>query len=379
MLLLDLSAAFDTVDHAILLERLHSSFGISGQAQTWFKSYLSNRTQFVSVNGARSKRFDLKHGVPQGSCLGPLLFMLYASKLFDIIEFHLPEVHAYADDTQLYISFKPNKSTDQSVAVIAMQNCIDDVRKWMLKDKLKLNDDKTEFTLIGTKAQLAKVNFDTIRVGNTQISANKVVKNLGCWFHSQMNLNTHITKCCNASFYHLFNIRRIRKFLSKETAKILVNAFITSRLDYCNSLLYGLPATHLNKLQRVQNASARLICNVSRYDHITPTLYQLHWLPIKFRIDFKILLITYKAIHGLAPDYLTELISIKTPTRYNLRTSNELLLQRPIIKTKVTLGDRSFQLAAPFLWNGLPAQIRHADSVRSFKRVLKTHLFRKAF
>ena len=143
-------------------------------------------------------------------------------------------------------------------------------------------------------------------------------KNLGCWFDSQMNLNTHITKCCNASFYHLFNIRRIRKFLNKETAQILVNAFITSRLDYCNSLLYGLPATHLNKLQRVQNASARLICNVSRYDHITPTLYQLHWLPIKFRIDFKILLITYKAIHGLAPDYLTELISIKTPTLHDI-------------------------------------------------------------
>ena len=114
-------------------------------------------------------------------------------------------------------------------------------------------------------------------------------KNLGSWLEAQMNLNTHVTKYCQAAFFHLFNIRRTRKFLNYETVQILINAFVTSRLDYCNSLLYGLPATQLNKLQRVQNAAARLICIISRFDHITPNLIELHWLPIKYRINFKIL------------------------------------------------------------------------------------------
>ena len=161
---------------------------------------------------------------------------------------------------------------------------------------------------------------------------------------------------------HLFNIRRIRKFLNHETVQILVNSFVTSRLDYCNSLLYGPPATQLNKLQRVQNAAARLICNISRFDHISPILFELHWLAIKYRINFKILLITYKALHGLAPNHITELITVKPLSCYNLRSDGELFLQRPTIKSSATLEDRSFALAAPMLWNELPTEIRHANS-----------------
>ena len=228
----------------------------------WFQSYLDNRSQSISVNGATSKRFDLQYGVPQGSCLGPLLFVMYASKLFSVLEDHLQNVQAYADDSQLYILFKPDAGADQSAAVTAMQNCIDDVKRWMLADKLKLNDDKTKFILIGTRQQLAKVNLSTLCVGVAHIILLNEVKNLGCWFDSQMKFDTHLTKSCNAAFFHLFNIRRIRKFLSQDTTRTLVNAFVTSRLDYCNSLLYGLPATHLNKLQRVQNTAARLICNI---------------------------------------------------------------------------------------------------------------------
>ena len=379
LVLLDLSAAFDTVDHSILLDQLHSSFGISGPVLSWFSSYLNNRSQFISVNGATSKHFDLQYGVPQGSCLGPLLFVIYASKLFSVLEHHLPDVHAYADDTQLYISFKPDSSAEQSKALTALENCIDDIKRWMPADKLKLNDDKTEFIIIGTRQQLKKVTFNTLRVGNTQVTSLSQAKNLGSWFDAQMNLNTHVTKCCQAAFFHLFNIRRIRKFLNHETVQILVNAFVTSRLDYCNSLLYGLPATQLNKLQRVQNAAARLICNISRFDHISPILFELHWLPIKYRINFKILLITYKALHGLAPNYITELITVKPLSRYNLRSDGELFLQRPTIKSSATLGDRSFALAAPTLWNELPTEIRHANSILTFKKLLKTFLFKKAF
>ena len=260
-----------------------------------------------------------------------------------------------------------------------MEACINDIRKWMLADRLKINDDKTEFLVIGTRQQLAKVNIASINVGTAEVSSSSEVKNFGCWLDNQLKLDSHINRLCKSAFFHLYNIRRIRKFLSPETTQILVNAFVTSRLDYCNSILYGLPATELYKLQRVQNSAARLICNVGRFDHISPSLKMLHWLPIKFRIQFKILLITFKAIQGLAPAYLTELITLRTQCTYNLRSTNELLLQPPRVKTLKTLGDRSFVAAAPALWNKLPRAVRYSQNVQTFKKALKTHLFRKAY
>ena len=379
LVLLDLSAAFDTVDHVILLNRLNSNFCISGRVLSWFCSYLHNRSQSVSVNGETPRSFDVKHGVPQGSCLGPLLFILYVSKLFTVVERHLPEVHAYADDTQLYIAFKPEPEHATN-AVAAMQACITDIRKWMLMDKLMLNDEKTEFIVIGTRQQLVKVDIDSLCVGHTAILPSSEVRNLGGWFDNQLKMVTQINQTCKAAFFHIFNIRRIRKFLSFDTVQTLVNAFVISRLDYCNSILFGLPNTAVQKLQRVQNTAARLICNMHKFDHITPILVKLHWLPVRYRRkNFKILLITFKVIRGLAPKYLSELLTCKTKCNYNLRSSSEVLLQQPRIKTLRTLGDRSFTVAAPALRNDLPNVIRSATSINSFKKLLKTHLFKIAF
>ena len=193
-------------------------------------------------------------------------------------------------------------------------------------------------------------------------------------------MSTHITKLSSSSFYYLYNIRRIRKYLSRRCTETLVHAFITARIDYCNSLLFGLPDYRINKLQRIQNAAARLICQQSRFCHISPLLFDLHWLPVKFRIEFKILLITFKALKGLAPTYIDSLISIKSTSRYDLRSSNDsLLLSYPKPLSKATLGDRSFTYAAPKLWNALPLAIRSVNTVNDFKGKLKTYLFSKAF
>ena len=189
---------------------------------------------------------------------------------------------------------------------------------------------------------------------------------------------THITKLSGSCFYYLYNIRRLRKYLSRQCAETLVHAFVSARIDYCNSILYGIPDYH--KLQRIQKAAARLVGQQSRYCHITPLLFNLHWLPVKFRIVFKIHLITFKALKGLAPTYVASLISIKSPPRYNLRSScDSLLLSCPKKLSKVTLGDRSFTYAAPKLWNALPLDIRSESTVAGFKTKLKTHLFREAF
>ena len=379
VVLLDLSAAFDTVDHMILLRRLQHKFGISDTALKWFSSYLAGRSQRIIINGVQSDMFKLEHGVPQGSCLGPLLFVLYTSKLFDIVRSHLPNASSYADDSQLYLSFKPDHTANETTALLAMQSCVVEIKKWLCNDKLLMNDGKTGFIIIGTKQQLAKVNIDNITIAETNVKPISVAKNLGVRLDSSLSMSTHINKLCSAAFYHPRNIKRIRKYLSRESAAILVHAFISSRLDCCNSLLYGLPAYQLNKLQRVQNAAARIIRRLPKFCHITPVLRELHWLPVKFRIDYKILLLTYKGLHEMCPGYLKDLLVICNNKRYNLRSSDSLLLKNPSFKSSSTLGDRSFQVTAPILWNALPGDIRDITNLDSFKRSLKTYLFKIAF
>ena len=231
LVLLDLSTAFDTIHHDKLIQRLESDCGVTDHALSWFRSYLSDRFQRVSVNGGLSKRFPLCQGVPQESCLGPLLFIIYTHNLFDIVERHLPQVHCYADDTQLYVSFSPNQSAEGGAALKSITDCISDVRSWMISHNLMLNDDKSEFLILGTKQQLAKVNIDNIKVGSANVSPGPVGRNLGLWFDSQLTMSTHIRKLCSVAFYHLCNIRRIRKYLSQETTGTLVHAFITSSIE----------------------------------------------------------------------------------------------------------------------------------------------------
>lgn len=175
---------------------------------------------------------------------------------------------------------------------------------------------------------------------------------------------------------HIRKLRSIKKYLAIDSLKTLVNCFILSRLDYCNSLLFGISDDTLARLQRVQNAAARLIYGLRKTDHITETLKELHWLPIRYRIEYKIALITYKILSGDGPDYLQELL-IPLRHRRSLRSSGKNLLQIPKFKLK-SGGQRSFSFAAPTIWNSLPDEIKSMN-LTAFKKNLKTFLFRKAY
>ena len=181
-----------------------------------------------------------------------------------------------------------------------------------------------------------------------------------------------------SSSYALYNIGKLRPYLDRSATESLVHAFVSSRLDSCNSLIYGLPESELDRLQRVQNAAARIVTGVKGRVHMKPVLKELHWLPIRERIMFKILLITYKAINGLAPDYIANMLTIHQSVRSLRSTASGAILLLPpstrAVKT-ATYGDRAFSSAAPKLWNRLPSNIRSAKSVDQFKSMLKTHLF----
>ena len=240
-----------------------------------------------------------------------------------------------------------------------------------------LNDSKTELLLIGTSKQVNKLNFDGISVGSSVIKPSSNARNLGVLFDSNLNMEAHIKNVCKSSFHMIYNLRRIRKYFDEDSMKAVVHACIISKLDYCNGLLYGLPTSQIGRLQRVQNTCARLICSRPRSSRITPLLRDLHWLPIRQRISFKILLIVYKALIGQAPSYIAELLPLKSYKHtHNLRSAKDtLLLQIPTCKTKITLGDRAFACAAPKLWNNLPLEIRTSPTVETFKTRLKTYLF----
>ena len=376
LVMLDLSAAFDTIDHNILLQTLKEDAGINHTALQWFTSYLHNRTQQVRVAGMKSETFSLATGVPQGSCLSPVLFTIYIAALFRIIENHLPDAHGYADDHQLYLSFKPAVASSQAEALSATENCITDIRAWMITNKLKMNDRKTEFLLIGSRQQLERVNIPSIRVGTDNISPITSVRNLGAIFDNNMKMDKHLSKACAAAYFHLYNIKRIRTYLTQDAATMITHAFIVSQIDYCNSLMNGLPAYLIKKLQRVQNSAARLVLQLRKYDRITPAFITLHWLPVKYRIKFKSILLVHKGLHGMAPSYIRELLIPATSDRYHLRSNQAITLRVPKYRHD-TFGGRAFAVHGPSQWNNLPKGIRLIKNFDAFKSELKTHFFKK--
>jgi len=378
LVLLDLSAAFDTVDHNILLSRLQHRIGIAGTAHKWFKSYLTDRKQCVSINGQQSSTIGLQYGVPQGSVLGPVLFTLYTTPIGEIIRKHHIEFHIYADDTQLVTSFDPKKAGDMSKAIKRMECCIAEIKAWMSRNQLKLNDDKTELMLVSSPHQKSIVNdFPGITIGSTLITPKSIVRNLGATFDSQMSMEPYVNNICRAAYYHLRNICSVRHCLTKSATETLVHSLIASKLDYGNALLHGLPNRVLGKLQRVQNSAARVVAHTKKRDHITPVLKDLHWLPVKSRIVFKILIMSFKALQCPGPVYIKDLLHQHHLTR-ELRSTGNLRLTVPRTRLK-TYGDRAFSHAAPVLWNSLPVEIQNQTLFTSFKTSLKTHLFGLAY
>jgi hypothetical protein len=252
--------------------------------------------------------------------------------------------------------------------------CLDEVRLWMAMNYLKLNDDKTEFIILGSKHNLRTVTTTHLTIGENKVKPSKCVKNIGATFDEHMKLDKHVAITCRNAWHHLYQISKIKKYLSEPQLKSVIQSFVISKIDQNNSLLSGSPKCLIAKLQSIQNAAAKLICGMNHYDQIEPPLRNLHWLPVKRRIQFKILLLCYKCLHEKGPAYLTELLVPYKPGR-SLRSASSNLLVEPKSSMK-TYGDRAFSVAGPRLWNDLPSSIKDSRSISSFKKALKTHLFK---
>jgi hypothetical protein len=215
LILLDMSAAFDTVDHKILLERLSVRLGVRGTALKWIESYLTGRRQAVNINGTLSKELPLTCGVPQGSAQGPIMYLTYTLPVGDILSKHGIQYQLFADDNQDYISFKV-EDLDSNIAKFLA--CLQDLRDWLLPNLLKNNGDKTEFSVHGTPQQLAKLKDVMIHIVSVAIAPKPEVRNLGVIFDSGLDMKSHVAAMCKGAYYELYNINCIRGSLTKEAA-----------------------------------------------------------------------------------------------------------------------------------------------------------------
>lgn len=363
LLLIDLSAAFDTVDIDLLLRILELEIGIRGIALDWFESFLKDRNQRVLIENLLSDCLKVDFGVPQGSVLGPILFNIYIRSLFEIIESSGFSTSGYADDNNAHQSFAMHFQYD--VICEQLPTLMSKIKQWMDSHFLKINPDKTEIiTFLPNNLRNSQLIHGTFLEGDC-IRFSQSVKNLGFRLDSFLTMDSHVNAVVSHCYKLISDVARIRHLLNDKDTESLMHSIVGSRLDYCNVLLYGVNKSVIQKFQKVQNAAARLISKRRKRDSVSDVLIDLHWLPVEQRIIFKLLVLTYKIVNGIAPQVLCSLIS--------LRNEGELLLDNVYLNTNY--GRRSFTYAAPRYWNALPINIRRANSVDAFKRATKHLLF----
>ena len=371
VMLLDLSAAFDTVDHNKLLHILRREIGIDGTALNWFASFLQGRCQKVRVEGFESTEIIIKFGVPQGSVLGPVLFNIYIRSLYNSVQKLNFNIHGFADDHQVYKSF--NMQHQHEILAHQVPELFTQITNWMTTHFLLLNPGKTELIVFGSKSILSKEIINgTFLSRSICIRFVSTVKNLGIHLDSNLNFKKQITTLKSSCYHKLRNLAKMKPHLTCKQLETLTLALVISSLDYCNSLYYGINVVLLNQLQSIQNRACRVILGLKRREPTSIHMKNLHWLKVKERIDFKVLLLVYKTLLGKSPSYLTELVN------YNcISGSRAPSLTSSLVKT--SFGKRSFQHYAPILWNSIPSEVKHSEDIPSFKKLLKSYLFQKSY
>lgn len=276
--------------------------------------------------------------------------------------------HLYADDCQLYVALKTPDPLQP------LTDCLSEIRSWLSANFLHLNSSKLEAIFF---APCSPTAAEPSLPPSLSAFVKPTIKNLGVTLDAFLKMDVQINQVVRSCFFHLRRLAKLKSILNKKDLQSVVHVFVMSRLDYANALLYGVPSSSVVRLQLVQNAAARFLMGTERRQHITPVLANLHWLPVRFRIKFKILLLVYKSMHEMAPSYLAQLLSPYVPAR-TLRSSEQHLLLVPPARYKAR-GERAFSVCAPKLWNQLPLTVRLAPSLPTFKVRLKTYFYSQAF
>jgi len=300
-----------------------------------------------------------------------MLYTAYVAPVGRLIASYGVHFHVYADDTQLFTRLK----APVTVAISRLQDCVSGLQHWFWNNGLLLNRSKTAIVYFGTARRLKQSCLPpVIQVAGSDIKVSTSLQLLGVTLDSTLSFDQHINNIIKNCNYHLQALRHLRSSVTTEVANMLACSIIGSRIDYCNSLFAGMSDKNLNKLQRIQNRAARIVSGASS-QHVSSTqrLQNLHWLPVRSRIDFKLATLCYCSRTLDQPHYLSALLLSHRPERL-LRSSAQEFLSVPRCNT--AFGDRRFSVAAPRVWNSLPLDLRLSESLPAFKKNLKTFLFR---
>lgn len=364
VVLLDLSAAFDTVDHNKLLEILEKEIGVTGTALRWFESFLKGRTQRVKIGSTYSEPIELRYGLAQGSVLGPPLFKIYIRSLYNYVEPTKFRIEGFADDHQLIKQFLI--SLQRKALGDDIVNCLNYIGAWMNEFFLKLNPTKTKILVLAPPSILAEIVIRGVFIGSECIRFVTSAKNLGVILDNELCFTEQINYVVKSSFTYIRKVSQIKGFLSEEQLKQLVCSNVFSKIDYCNALYFGMSSALTRKLQHVQNCAARLVFK----QRIPPggldnAIRSLHWLKAKFRPIYKLMLIVHNCIQLKAPEEIIEMIKYGDSGR-------TMKLQERNFSNKY--GKRAFSRVGPKLWNLLPTHLREEGDTDKFKKALKSFL-----
>ena len=367
-----------------MLEKLLNDYGVTGSALQWMKSYLEKRYFCVKIDDTLSSFLELLFGVPQGSLLGQSIFILYIKAPQKIAGEYGLDIQLYADDSQLYISFHPNRASKFTDVQDRNNRCLAEIKVWMVNNFMKLNESKTELLVLGKSHVLKQCELNvSLQFGSTTILPTECKgdswKSLGVKFDESLNMERQINSVKKKCSWTMMNLRTIGRYLDESIKLMMVKQLVISKIDYCNTLYMNLPKTKLKKLKSILNGAVRFIYKIQdRTTDLVPFYKKSHILPIDQRIFFKVCLLTHKTVHGNAPCYLKELVEMEVAsdtcnTRSKIPGDNFKLKISRTAKTKVDA--RRFSNYALVAWNSLPLEIRCINYTDCFKRMLKNHLY----
>ena len=362
---LDMSKAFDSIKHEILITKL-KNIGLSSSALTWFCSYLSQRSQVVRINSTLSDALPVTCGVPQGSVLGALLFSIYVNNLPAISESCSTE--CYVDDTKLLLSFKVG---DADEAKDTIQKDLHLIRSWCLDNCLLLNPEKTKLMIFGSRPMIRRLSDFKLSLLGKELLPSESIKDLGVTFDPTLSFDNHILATVSSCMSKLAQINRAKHAFNSGLLVTIINALVFSKLYYCSTVWSSTTACNVQKLQLVQNFAARIISGTYKFEHITPSLKNLRWLPVKKQLYLRDAVFAFKCMTGCAPTYLTSQF-VKRQQISSRTTRNSQQLNIPLCKT--TAGQRSFYYRIVKLWNSLDKDLKLCESHTNFKKTLKTKL-----
>ena len=363
---LDFTKAFDLVDHKVLIQKL-GLYNFDNYSLKWFTSYLKNRRQSVHIGNTQSENLEVISGVPQGSVLGPLLFLIYINDLPLHVEYS--SIDIFADDATLHSS-----SPDTDIIHDKLTSDLNNIGQWCEENKMKIDEKKTNCMLIGTNQKLARLSCRELNlaINNHKLDTVESEKLLGVHFNRNLSFTKHVDFVCKNISSKIALLCRINQYLPLQARKLYFNSYILPVIDYCLTVWGNAPKLHIERIHKLQKRAARVILDSPPDSSSQPLFVELGWLTVFERVEYNKAILLYKSMNNMSPTYISSLFNFQNSEYYSLRSVENNNMAIP--KHNTELFKNSFKYSGTKVWNALPITLRTACSLPAFKHNLYRHI-----